>query len=233
MYYTYILQSEKDGRFYTGATSDLQKRLLEYNQNKVPPTKNRGPFEIIYYEACKNEHDAYVREKYLKSGQGKRYLKNRIKRVLFLTGQVSKKSPVYPVRSQSSKATKTSNRGFVALMSSIVISSILLVITVNTGQISFYNRFNILDSEMKEMSSGLADACLDIALLNFAQNSSYSGNTTVNVGENSCLIGSIVTNGTHKIFNTKGVFRNAHTNLKVIIDGTSLQVISAEEIPTY
>lgn len=49
-------------------------------------TKNRGPFELIYYEACKNKTDAFVREKYLKTGMGKRYVKNRLKRFLALTG---------------------------------------------------------------------------------------------------------------------------------------------------
>ena len=48
--------------------------------------KERGPFELIYYEACLNEQDALARENYLKSGMGKRYLKNRLKRFLSLTG---------------------------------------------------------------------------------------------------------------------------------------------------
>ena len=54
----------------------------------VISTKGRVPFELIYYEACVNEQDARIREKYLKSGRGKRYLKNRLKRFLFLTGSV-------------------------------------------------------------------------------------------------------------------------------------------------
>lgn len=37
------------------------------------------PLELIYFEACLNKADAYRREKYLKSGMGKRYLKNRLK----------------------------------------------------------------------------------------------------------------------------------------------------------
>ena len=86
MFYTYIIQSTKDKRFYTGSTGDLRKRLNEHNTGKVFSTKNRGPFELIYYEACLNEQDATAREKYLKSGMGKRYLKNRLKRYLSLTG---------------------------------------------------------------------------------------------------------------------------------------------------
>lgn len=86
MYYTYVIQSEKDKRFYTGFTEDLQNRLNEHNSGKVPSTKSRGPFRLIYYEACLNQQDATNREKYLKSGMGKRYLKNRLKRFLALTG---------------------------------------------------------------------------------------------------------------------------------------------------
>ncbi len=79
MYYVYVIQSEKDGKWYTGLTNDWQKRLSEHNAGKVFSTKNRAPFKLIYYEACLNEYDARAREKYLKSGRGKRYLKNRLK----------------------------------------------------------------------------------------------------------------------------------------------------------
>ena len=87
MFFTYVIQSKKDGRFYTGSTSDLRKRLNEHNTGKVRSTKSRGPFVLIYYEACLDKQDALAREKYLKSGMGKRYLKNRLKRFLSLTGQ--------------------------------------------------------------------------------------------------------------------------------------------------
>ncbi len=86
MFYTYVLQSKKDGHWYTGYTDDLRKRFRLHNENQVLSTKGRGPFTIIYYEACQNRQDAIAREKYLKSGMGKRYLKNRLKRFLSLTG---------------------------------------------------------------------------------------------------------------------------------------------------
>lgn len=86
MYYTYVIRSRKDGRLYTGSTSDLRKRLKDHNEGKVHSTKGRRPFELIYYEACINEQDARTREKYLKSGMGKRYIKNRLRRFLSLTG---------------------------------------------------------------------------------------------------------------------------------------------------
>lgn len=81
-YYIYVLRSKKTKNCYTGLAVDLRKRFKEHNNNIMGWTKNRGPFELIYYEACKNITDARSREKYLKSGMGKRYLKNRLKRFL-------------------------------------------------------------------------------------------------------------------------------------------------------
>lgn len=78
MFYTYVLKSEKDGKLYTGSTNDLRKRLIQHNTGKSTYTKGRGPFKIIYYEACLLEEKARSREVYLKSGMGKRYLKNRL-----------------------------------------------------------------------------------------------------------------------------------------------------------
>ena len=86
MWYTYIIQSKKDGRWYTGCTDDLRKRFKRHNEGLIPSTKGRGPFGIIYYEACLGKDDAFARERYLKSGMGKRYIKNRLKRFLSLTG---------------------------------------------------------------------------------------------------------------------------------------------------
>ncbi|MFH1455285.1 MAG: GIY-YIG nuclease family protein [bacterium] len=86
MFYTYILKSEKSGRTYTGYTNNLRKRLSEYNSGKSAYTKKDKPYLLIYYEACLDEDDARSREKYLKSGMGKRYVKNRLKCFLSLTG---------------------------------------------------------------------------------------------------------------------------------------------------
>jgi putative endonuclease len=85
MFYTYVLQN-KNKWLYTGYTHDLRKRFNEHTTKKSEYTKHRGPYTLIYYEACTQERDARSREKYLKSGMGKRYLKNRLKRFLSLTG---------------------------------------------------------------------------------------------------------------------------------------------------
>ena len=86
MFYTYILKSEKSDRLYTGSTNDLRKRFKEHNSGRSAHTAKRGPYKLIYYEACNNEDDARTREKYLKTGMGKRYIHNRLKRFLSLMG---------------------------------------------------------------------------------------------------------------------------------------------------
>ena len=86
MYYTYLLQSKRNGIWYTGSTNNLRKRLKLHNDGKSTYTNKFKPWVVIYYEACKTELDARSRELFLKSGMGKRYLKNRLRGFLSLTG---------------------------------------------------------------------------------------------------------------------------------------------------
>ena len=68
-----------DNEFYIGCTENIQKRLEEHTGGRVYSTKNRLPVRLIYYEICLNKKDAYARERYLKSGMGHKYIKNRLK----------------------------------------------------------------------------------------------------------------------------------------------------------
>jgi len=83
MFYTYILQSKKNGELYVGYTEDLKKRLVEHNQGLNLSTKRYAPWKIIYYEACINIKDAKRREGYLKTTQGGRLLKRRLKEFFY------------------------------------------------------------------------------------------------------------------------------------------------------
>ncbi|MCF7906171.1 GIY-YIG nuclease family protein [Candidatus Gracilibacteria bacterium] len=79
MYYVYVLQSEKDGKNYTGFTHNLKQRFEEHQRGRVESTKERRPLKIIYYESSLNQADALHREKHLKTAHGKKYIKNRLK----------------------------------------------------------------------------------------------------------------------------------------------------------
>lgn len=78
MYYTYVLKSNKDTNLYVGSTNNLKRRLEQHLSGKVFATKSRMPLKLVYYEACLDKHKSILREKYFKTGFGRRFLKSRI-----------------------------------------------------------------------------------------------------------------------------------------------------------
>lgn len=84
MYYTYVLRSEKDDKFYVGFTEDLKLRFEKHSKGQVEATRDRRPLKLIYYEACLSQDDATKREKYLKTYHGKMFIRKRLKS--YLTG---------------------------------------------------------------------------------------------------------------------------------------------------
>jgi putative endonuclease len=78
MYTVYVLQSLKDGKHYTGSTSDLDRRLKEHNDGKTESTKRRRPFVVVYTEVYAGKEEAEKREKFFKTGKGREELKSRL-----------------------------------------------------------------------------------------------------------------------------------------------------------
>ena len=85
MYYIYILYSKHKDRFYVGSTNNLKRRISEHKRNKVYTTYRMQNPKLIYYEACISKKDAQNREKQLKTGFGRGYIKRRLKN--FLSGE--------------------------------------------------------------------------------------------------------------------------------------------------
>ncbi len=77
-YYTYVLRSQKDGKLYIGFTANIKERLKAHNQGEVESTKYRQPFELVYFEGCLRKGLAEKRERYFKTGFGRKFLKSRI-----------------------------------------------------------------------------------------------------------------------------------------------------------
>ena len=78
MYYVYVLYSHKDNKLYIGSTPDLKKRYTKHQTGFVRATKHRLPLTLIYYEAYLLRKDAIRREKYLKSGGGRKELAKQL-----------------------------------------------------------------------------------------------------------------------------------------------------------
>ena len=78
MFYTYVLKSQKDNDLYIGSTIDLKRRLAEHQNGQVESTRFRRPIVLVYYEACLDMKKSVNRERYFKTGFGRRFLKARI-----------------------------------------------------------------------------------------------------------------------------------------------------------
>ena len=81
-FYVYVLSSQQDNSWYIGYTANLEERIIQHNSGKTITTSKKMPWKIIYFEVSFNKQDAIAREKYLKSGMGRRYLKNRLQNQL-------------------------------------------------------------------------------------------------------------------------------------------------------
>lgn len=131
---------------------------------------------------------------------------------------------------------KHSQSGFVALTSVIIISGLLIVIGASMGYTGFFSRFNILDSEFKESSLGLAEACAEIARVEIANNPNYSvssGNPVEkSVGDDICKIISVAGGYTVR---TQGVSQNSYSNIEAVFNRTASDVIvtSWKEVASF
>jgi len=76
MYKVYVIQSQVDKRLYVGLSKKVSRRLKEHNQGSVFSTKGWRPWVLVYYEDAEDRIRARKREKFLKSGCGKEFLKS-------------------------------------------------------------------------------------------------------------------------------------------------------------
>jgi putative endonuclease len=77
-FFTYVLLCS-DSKLYSGRTENLRTRLQQHNDAKVQATAYRFPVELIYYEACRELSSAKLRERQLKTGFGRAYLKRPLR----------------------------------------------------------------------------------------------------------------------------------------------------------
>lgn len=77
MIFVYVMRSEVDGRFYVGMSQNVQKRLQEHNTGRTRSTKGYAPWKLFFQETFEDRSTARKREKYLKSGYGKQWIKEK------------------------------------------------------------------------------------------------------------------------------------------------------------
>ena len=77
MYIVYAIKSKVKDWTYIGMTSNLERRLKQHNSGHNKSTKPYAPFELVYQEEQPDRVSARIREKYLKSASGRRWLKHQ------------------------------------------------------------------------------------------------------------------------------------------------------------
>lgn len=78
MYYVYVLHSLKCNRLYVGSSAQPDERLKSHNAGRVKSTKAYRPWERVLLEELSDRNTAEKRERYLKSGWGRRWLKDNL-----------------------------------------------------------------------------------------------------------------------------------------------------------
>ena len=75
-YYVYAISSTTRKYIYVGLTNNLIRRISDHNKGYNRTTKPYSPFRTIYTEEFNSRTEARIKEKYLKSGCGKEFLRN-------------------------------------------------------------------------------------------------------------------------------------------------------------
>jgi len=78
MFCVYLLHSISDNGFYIGFSTDAEKDIRAQTRRFICD-QSRGPWKLIYYEAYTEREDAKGREKYLKSGAGRCFLRSQLR----------------------------------------------------------------------------------------------------------------------------------------------------------
>ena len=131
--------------------------------------------------------------------------------------------------------------GYIALLSIVIVSAVLLIMTISVSATSVLGRVNILDYQYKQVSTALAEGCINTAILKSIHNPGYNPiNELVSIGLDYCAIVSITTLGSEKVIHAQGVYpssgnNRSYTNLeaRIIINQNSLAINSWSELANF
>lgn len=122
-------------------------------------------------------------------------------------------------------------KGYITIVSSIIISVTLMMIVLDQSTAGFSARFAILDHERKTISERLAFSCAEIVRVKISENFLYEGNETITIHDKNnffqgeCLIKNITHSSKTIIFYTSASYQNIGTSLQIEIDSTNFRIL--------
>jgi type II secretory pathway component PulK len=125
---------------------------------------------------------------------------------------------------------RTSQQGFIALISVLMLSVMLLGVVISLAQYGMVSRYALLTLEQKEISNALARGCIQVARIAIANDPLYeTANKQVSYDDSWCEIVSIAVVGSMSVVRTSASSSGAVTNLEAVIDSASGDVRKIEE----
>lgn len=119
--------------------------------------------------------------------------------------------------------------GYVATISAIIITGIVLAVAVAFSSGNFLGRFDSQNVETKDLSWYIAHSCLEYARARLSRGS-YSGNEIVPVGTYQCSILSLTQNATSTIIRSTATVNGKSSNLRLTVNNSTLRTIQLEEV---
>jgi len=126
----------------------------------------------------------------------------------------------------------SSESGFVVLISTMILSAILLAMVFSVSFSGFFTRFNLLDSENKERSLSLAEACANLAILKRFEDSSYLGNETLVIGSEKCKVRLIMV-PSDIIIETTASKSGSFSNIRVNLNPVTFSITRWREVGSF
>lgn len=123
--------------------------------------------------------------------------------------------------------------GFVALVSSVIISLVAMAVVFSASFSGFFARNSVSANYTKEISAYLSESCVHTAMLKLQQDIDYAGNETITIGSDNCTIRAVQTSGSNKTVQTRALFERATTNYEVVIDTSNWTVSSWKELTNF
>ncbi|MEE8131820.1 MAG: hypothetical protein V3T98_02130 [Candidatus Paceibacterota bacterium] len=123
-------------------------------------------------------------------------------------------------------------KGYLAITTSIVLTLVVILVALALGTRVFLARFDTENFEAKKLSYFLSQSCLETALLNLAVGS-YSGNETIDIGSEQCLVLPIESSSSNIIIKSQASINEKTTNLELVVDNYNLETISIEEVQSF
>ena len=125
------------------------------------------------------------------------------------------------------------NRGYIAITTTIILSILMLILATSLGSINVLSRSGVADFYNKRTSFYVARSCLEYARLQLSLNLNYLGSESRQVGNFVCSLQLVETLGQNKILKARSQINGATTNLKLTINGSTLDTVSLEELVNF